>query len=140
MYWGIWPGSWIYLRGSQRSRLLLRCKDEVLVVKGWLGIGRWVLPGGGLRKNEDPLVGLLREVWEETGIRLEASQVRLLAAEAYSIHGFRYTSHYYTAEVATKPPATRRRYEIVEIGWSKKSDILAKTHNPDVLRALELSA
>jgi 8-oxo-dGTP pyrophosphatase MutT (NUDIX family) len=138
VYWGIWPGSWLYLRGSQRARLLLVCRDEILVVKGWLGIGRWVLPGGGILKNEDPAAGLLREVYEETGIRLKPGQIRLLAREPYRLHGFKYTCHYFTAEVAARPVHKRGRFEIVEIDWSKRADVSAKTHNPDILRALQL--
>ncbi|WP_201465716.1 NUDIX hydrolase [Janibacter melonis] len=29
--------------------------------------GRWTLPGGGLDPGEDPVAGLVREVWEESG-------------------------------------------------------------------------
>lgn len=38
--------------------------------------GRWTLPGGGLDPGEDPQEALHREVWEESGQRVES--VRLL--------------------------------------------------------------
>jgi 8-oxo-dGTP diphosphatase len=44
--------------------------------------GRWTLPGGGLDPGEDPVAGLHREVWEESGQEVEA--VRLL--EAHTSH------------------------------------------------------
>ncbi|MCW2763742.1 MAG: hydrolase, partial [Marmoricola sp.] len=120
------------------ARLLLVCGDEILGVKGWLGVGKWVLPGGGIQRGEDIQSGLLREVYEETGIQLKSGQVRALKSEKYSIHGFSYLCHYFVAEVAAKPPHRRRPFEIVDIGWSNKRQVTSKTHNPDVIRALLL--
>jgi ADP-ribose pyrophosphatase YjhB (NUDIX family) len=37
--------------------------------------GRWTLPGGGLDHGEDPRDALRREVFEETGLRVEPGQV-----------------------------------------------------------------
>ncbi|WP_406832051.1 NUDIX domain-containing protein [Pedococcus sp. KACC 23699] len=44
--------------------------------------GRWTLPGGGLDPGEEPVAALHREVWEESGQRVEG--VRLL--EAHTSH------------------------------------------------------
>jgi 8-oxo-dGTP diphosphatase len=44
--------------------------------------GRWTLPGGGLDPGEEPVAGLHREVWEESGQEIES--VRLL--EAHTSH------------------------------------------------------
>lgn len=37
--------------------------------------GRWTLPGGGLDHGEDPRDALRREVYEETGLRVEPGRV-----------------------------------------------------------------
>ena len=45
--------------------------DSVLLVRiapHELGAGRWSLPGGGLAFGEDPALGVLRELREETGL------------------------------------------------------------------------
>lgn len=39
------------------------------------GGGLWTLPGGGLDFGEDPLDGVIREVDEETGLRVEPGQL-----------------------------------------------------------------
>jgi ADP-ribose pyrophosphatase YjhB (NUDIX family) len=37
--------------------------------------GRWTLPGGGLDPGESPLAGLRREIWEESGQRVEGERL-----------------------------------------------------------------
>lgn len=138
VYWGVWPGSWLLLRGSKRARLLLVHSDEILVVNNWLGIGKWNLPGGGLHKGEDPKLGLLREVTEETGIVLQPQDLRLLKTEPYRFRGFTYSCSYFTATVPKRPPTRRQRLEITDIQWSKRSDVISQTHDGDVVRALQL--
>ncbi len=46
--------------------LLTQLSERVHLVPGW-----WNLPGGGVDPGEDPVAGLVREVWEETDQRLE---------------------------------------------------------------------
>jgi len=48
--------------------------DALLLVRiapGELGAGRWTLPGGGLAFGEDPAIGVIRELREETGLEGE---------------------------------------------------------------------
>jgi ADP-ribose pyrophosphatase YjhB (NUDIX family) len=47
---------------DQRDRILL-----VRVSPGYLSVGQWTLPGGGLNFGEEPAAGALRELTEETG-------------------------------------------------------------------------
>jgi ADP-ribose pyrophosphatase YjhB (NUDIX family) len=45
--------------------------DAVLLVRispGGMGAGQWTLPGGGLDFGEEPELGVLRELTEETGL------------------------------------------------------------------------
>jgi 8-oxo-dGTP diphosphatase len=72
------------LRPVQRlaSYALLRpdpAGDEVLLVRASLHsdlAGRWFLPGGGVDHGEDPATAVVREVAEETGLRVRPTGVR----------------------------------------------------------------
>ena len=61
---------------SERGMLLTELSERTSAP------GRWTLPSGGLDPGESPLEALHREVWEESGQRIE--RVRLL--EAHTSH------------------------------------------------------
>ena len=61
---------------SERGMLLTELSERTSAP------GRWTLPGGGLDPAEGPVEALHREVWEESGQRIE--HVRLL--EAHTSH------------------------------------------------------
>ena len=52
--------------------LLLRFRSPVA------GADMWLLPGGGAHPGEDECETLRREVWEETGLRIAASETPLI--------------------------------------------------------------
>lgn len=43
--------------------------------------GMWALPGGGLDHGEDPVKGVVREVFEETGLRVAVTGIREVFAD-----------------------------------------------------------
>ena len=117
IFWLAWPALWIYLRIGKRTRLLLICGDEFLVLKGWLGPGDWILPGGGLHRHEDPESGLLRELREETGIRLQKGTVKFAYTATQSSHGLKFTYNCFTAVLPSKPKVKIQAAEIADYAW-----------------------
>jgi 8-oxo-dGTP diphosphatase len=48
-------------------------ENRILCVKINYGSGNWTLPGGRLEKNESPVEGVKREVFEETGYEVNVT-------------------------------------------------------------------
>src|SRR5579859_2651977 len=86
-YWLSWPIIWLNVYGSQRTRVLIVCGNDVVVTKGWLGSGKWILPGGGVNKGENSLDAALREVNEETGLHLPPRQVKRHSEKIFHENG-----------------------------------------------------
>ena len=139
-WWCAWPAMWLYLRDSQRTRVLLSRKggSDVLVVKGWLSANdRWEFPGGGLHKGEAPLHGLLREVREEIGLELEPKQVQPLMTSQVKSKGFRFNLHIYTASLSGTPTLKLQRFEIASAEWVDYHNLTVSNAEPDVLLAVQ---
>jgi 8-oxo-dGTP pyrophosphatase MutT (NUDIX family) len=51
--------------------LALDGAGRVLLVRHSYGSGHWMPPGGGMKRSEDALAAAARELFEETGCRLE---------------------------------------------------------------------
>jgi ADP-ribose pyrophosphatase YjhB (NUDIX family) len=112
-----WPVIGLYLRGSQRSRLIVRSEGHILLVKGMLGNGGWSLPGGGLRAGEQPRAGAARELLEETGINLKPASFKMLGKLKVTTHGHRFTAVALSAELKRRTPLRRRRLELTAAAW-----------------------
>lgn len=54
----------ICTRGEGSSR-------EILLITGGKDDGRWIIPGGGIEKDENESDAALREVFEEAGVKAE---------------------------------------------------------------------
>lgn len=57
---------------------VLLCRIAASVPKA---AGLWTLPGGGLDPGEDPVAGLVREVWEEAGQHAEVGELLEVQAD-----------------------------------------------------------
>ena len=117
-YWLTWPLLALYIYRTSRTRVLVICGDEVLVVKGWHGTGSWELPGGGLHRKELPADGAIRELYEETGISVTATDLQFLfSSPAKRHHGLSYKIFAYVLELKTKPELTKQKLEITHLEW-----------------------
>ncbi|MEO8862817.1 MAG: NUDIX hydrolase [Candidatus Saccharimonadales bacterium] len=133
-FWVSWPVFRIYLRGSKRTRTLIICKGEFLVVSGWLGTG-WSLPGGGLHRGEDPVTGALRELREETGIVLKDSQLIHLLDGHSSTYGLPYDYVAFHCVINEKPVIQKQTLEISAYEWRSLNNFDKLEPNTDhVLR------
>lgn len=116
-FWLSWPALWVYLRRGKRTRLLLICGEECLVLNSWLGSGVWGFPGGGVHDKEESEDGLIREVEEETGIKLTKSQIRHAYQAKSNYRSLKFIYDCYICEMTEKPAVHIQRGEITDYAW-----------------------
>jgi 8-oxo-dGTP pyrophosphatase MutT (NUDIX family) len=116
-FWLGWPGLWLYLRGSKRTRALIICGNEFLAIKTWLGTDTYKLPGGGRHKNENATQGVIRETFEETGINLAEKDLTYLYNGTSISKGLRYNYDAFAVTVRQKPPVHIQKGEVISYAW-----------------------
>ena len=88
-------------------------EGRVLLVRHSYGLRLWALPGGALRRGEDPARAAQREWREEIGCPLAA--MRPVAVLEHDLHGARGTVHLFAGLVAGEARTDGR--EIAAIGF-----------------------
>lgn len=135
IFWLTWPLLWVYLRWSYRTRLLIVCGNEFLVVRSWLGPGVYGLPGGGIEKGEKPIHGIIREVSEEIGLDIQAHQLKHLYSDVSHSQGFRFKYECFLFTLDKKPDLKLQANEIVDAQWQPLNNPTLPFEH-DVFRAL----
>ena len=79
----------------------------------------WAMPGGALEVGETPAEGVVREVWEETGVRCQA--VALAGVYDSRLAGFRSRQQHYVIHFLCRPlevpPGSHQGLETLATGW-----------------------
>jgi len=117
------PLMYLYLKDSQRTRIIVRTDDKILLLKDWLGDGSWKFPGGGVHKNEEVVHAACRELHEETGINLAAQQLKEAGNLQLSSQAINIQLHIFIAKLDNPWPVKKQPFEIVEIEWDNIADI-----------------
>jgi 8-oxo-dGTP pyrophosphatase MutT (NUDIX family) len=82
--------------------------------------GTWAIPGGALDRDEEPLAGALRELVEETGVRLDGFEV----AEVYEDDHGGWSYWTLVVDVAERfPVPTELSWETSEVRWVPRSHL-----------------
>lgn len=104
--WRKWSGAPI----AGVSVVLTNAAGEVLLIRHSYGPPVWALPGGGLKRGEDPVECARREVREELGLTL--TTIEPFSALEEELSGSPHTAHLFTA-LCDKAPVPDMR-EVVE--------------------------
>ena len=100
-------------RGRGAAAVVL-CRGEVLLVRHTYGPDRWEIPGGGVRRGEEPAAGLARELAEELGLSVsDPVALGVLAGPGRLRH---HRTHLYRVDVE-EPRVRANPVEIAEVGW-----------------------
>lgn len=87
--------------------------EQVLMIRHSYGSSRWMLPGGGLRRGEDPLDAARREFREETGCKL--SRPSRVTVSQERLHGAWNRVHVVIGAAVGTPRVDRR--EVIDAAF-----------------------
>lgn len=104
--WRLWSKTPL----SGCSVVITDLADQVLLLRHSYGPKVWALPGGGVKRGEDPALAAKREVAEELGITL--GTIHSLGTIEEVISGAHHTAHLFAARAADHPVPDRR--EVIE--------------------------
>lgn len=85
IYVFLYPLFRIFIYNTNRAYVLLIYKDRVIISQNVLGWGnKWCLPGGGIKKGENPKNAVIREIKEELNIKLSAAELISIGKKNYT--------------------------------------------------------
>lgn len=137
MYYSLWPAIWVYLRSMPpRTRVVIAYNGKILLLKDWLGDGSWSLPGGGLHRGEESKRGAIREVYEETGLKIKLSDLEPRGTIYAKSAGVSVTLHCFSVSLKQSPHITLQRHEISDCIWIRPRDVSKIKMNSTVRRII----
>jgi 8-oxo-dGTP pyrophosphatase MutT (NUDIX family) len=94
----------VIVYGTNRAYVMLIYKDQAIISQNTLGWGNeWCLPGGGIKKGENPKIAAAREIKEELNIRILPSKLIQIGKKSYiSRFGNNYVIYKYDLKYAPK--------------------------------------
>jgi len=123
MYWLAWPVILLLVHNTRRSKILMICDDEVLLVKNVISRNEdWTLPGGGAKGSEPDKVCASRELKEELGITVDPVDLRELGEYKSKGTGYAYTSAMFSLP-CDKGRKIKKGHEIREVKWFPIEDL-----------------
>ena len=118
------PALYFYLKLNKRSRVIVVSNNKVLLLKGWYGSNKWMLPGGGINWGESERAGAIRELYEETKILIGTKQLKPVGrGKINDSYGLKYQFLLYEVNPSETPDIILPRLEISEYKWQDISKI-----------------
>lgn len=94
------------------------------------GEGTWTMPGGKLEFQETPEQGAIREVMEETGMKIEHSDIKLVSLSNDMVSDAHFVTLGFLCENCIGEPSVMEPDEITEWKWFKLDALPEKVFFP----------
>ena len=91
-----------------RATALVFCEGRLLLVRE-RGARHWSLPGGGMKKGEDPVEAACRELDEETGLTVLSA--------AYLFHYESHSQHHHVCRMEAEGRVELQQEELGDYRW-----------------------
>ncbi len=141
-FYVLWPGLFVYFWHSHRTRVIVRCRGELLLIRDSTRYiyddSSWTLPGGGVKRGEEEAVAAARELHEELGIVVEPDSLVELGQREISSLGLRYYANYYLMDIIRKPQLIIDSREVSGADWYALDTLDSLSQKPELVAGLEL--
>ncbi len=127
----------IYLRNRITTRVLIVKDNQALVIKNSISSGHLSLPGGGLKRNEQPHEALIREVKEEVGFVLDDDKLIYQGIYFAINDGLRYRYHLWFYKLTEDQPINRRSVEVLEAYWININDLASQKLSSELSHSVQ---
>lgn len=134
------PAVWLAFNGSTRAYVIVESSGQVLFVKSWFGNQKYKLPGGGIKKGEDPKAGAIRELAEETGILIDSKNLKPVLNIRQNYYGARYNHLVFISSTKSQIWPKAQKNEIMEAVWLSPQQINLKNSNQATIDALKAAS
>lgn len=118
------------------ARLILEVDNRILMLERRLGDGGFTLVGGNIEKGETPKQALIRECFEEVGIRLKVEDLELLHLLHYQNTAVSNMILFFRAQKWKGDIVNKEPHKFKAIKWFPIKK-LPSTSRPIVLKALQ---
>lgn len=134
-----WPILWFVMPLTRRVRVIVLYDNQVLLIKNWIGNGKWDLPGGGVKFGESADDAAIRELREELGMHVR--DIRKLHAMPMTMKRSGITQRLEYLLATTDPDENViQNWEITAFSWRPLSEALTLDIIPKELETLIVSS
>lgn len=121
IYTVTWPFTGLILHNSNRVRVYVMSEGKLLLQKTSYSSQNWSLPGGGIGRNEPPVLAAKRELAEEAGLDIDQSQFKEIGQARVPLNGRLWpvmNITYFEVRLPKLPKVSAPRpLEIIDIDW-----------------------